>query len=382
MGKKKNIPGAVDTTEADKATPKSIIVYRGEASAPVRGLMHEWRRVLLPWSSKNLHGKNKSLKDFVSVASVFSVSHLQLFASPPGGTSLRIMRFFNGPTLSFRVESFSLHQDIIKNQRRPTTITTSMFEIAPIVVLNNFAHPDAAARPEVPLLEATFRAMFPTINIQTLQNKEIQRVCLVHYDHIDHVTEIRHYFVNARTSGVRKTIKKLLENRRPTKLSSLRDVDELLEKEDAWSDSDGEGEEIPLVQPFRQHREQCRVKLAEIGPRMTLRLMKVENGFAGGEVLYHSVEKKTLHEVQENARRVRSRQLQKTKRKAEQEERVQMKRRAKEEKMQRKRMRREKVMEDQEANPFEVSGGDARVNLQTSLRPSSHAHEEEYDEGE
>lgn len=351
------MPGTVDTTEADKATPKSIIIYRGEVAAPVRGLMHEWRRVLMPWSSKHLHGKNKSLKDFVSVASVFSVTHLQLFTSPPRGTSLRIMRFFNGPTLSFRVESFALHQDIVAHQRRPATLTTAMFETAPIVVLNNFTHPDAANRPEVPLLEATFRAMFPTINIQTMQNKEIQRVCLVHYNHIDHVLEIRHYFVNARTTGVSKTIKKLLENRRPTKLGTLEDVDEVLDKEDAWSDTDGEGEEVPLAQPFRQHREQCRVKLVELGPRMTLRLMKVENGFANGEVLYHSVEKKTLREVQENARRVRSRQAEKMKRRAEQEEHVQRKRKAKEEKLEKKRLRREKAMEDQAANPFEVSGG-------------------------
>lgn len=379
MGKKKSVPGTLDTTEADKATPKSIVIYRGEVAAPVRGLMHEWRRVLLPWSSKNLQGKNKSLKDFVSVASVFSVSHLQLITSPPGGTSLRVMRFFNGPTLSFRVESFSLHQDIIKNQRRPVTLTNAMFETAPIVVLNNFSHPEAAARPEVPLLEATFRAMFPTVNIQTMQNKEIQRVCLVHYDHVDHVLEIRHYFVNARTSGVRKTIKKLLENRRPTKLNTLKDVDELLEKEDAWSDTDGEGEDIPLVQPFRQHREQCRVKLAEIGPRMTLKLQKVENGFAGGEVLYHSVETKTLREVQENARRVRSRHAEKVKRRADQEERVELKRKAKEEKTNRKRMRREKAMADQAENPFEVSGGDSRISLRTSSTAGSYSNHDEYD---
>lgn len=360
MGKshKAGMPGVVDTTEADKATPKSIIVYRGEVATSVRGLMQEWRRVLLPWSSKQLHGKNKSLKDFLSVASLFSVSHLQLFTSPPRGTSLRIMRFFNGPTLSFRVESFALHQDIIKHQRRPVSLTNAMFEVAPVVVLNNFSHPEAMGRAEVPLLEATFRAMFPSVNIQTIQTSEIQRVCLVHYNHLEHVVEIRHYAVNARTTGVSKTIKKLLENRRPTKLGTLRDVDEVLEKEDAWSDTDGEGEEVPLAQPFRQHREQCRVKLVELGPRMTLRLVKVENGFASGEVLYHATEKKTLRQVQENAHRVRSRAAEKTKRRAVQEERVQRKRKAKEEKLEKKRLRREQAARDQTANPFEVAGGD------------------------
>eukprot|EP00796_Vickermania_ingenoplastis_P001469 gene1469-858_t len=377
MGKKKAMPGSLDTTEADKATPKSIIIYRGEVAASVRGLMHEWRRVLLPWSSKQLHGKNKSLKDFVSVASIFSVTHLQLFTSPSRGTSLRIMRFFNGPTLSFRVESFALHQDIISQQRRPAPITASMFEVAPIVVLNNFSHPDAASRPEVPLLEATFRAMFPTINIQTMQNSEVRRVCLVHYNHVDHMIEIRHYFVNARTTGVSKTIKKLLENRRPTKLGTLADVDEVLEKEDGWSDTDGEGEEVPLAQPFRQHREQCRVKLVELGPRMTLRLMKVENGFASGEVLYHNVEKKTLSEVQENAHRVRSRAAEKIKRRAEQEERVGRKRKAKEDKLERKRLRREKAMEEQAKHPFEVSGGGEDDGRTDALQPPNRQMKEE-----
>lgn len=366
MGKKKPMPGAVDTTEADKATPKSIVIYRGEVAASVRGLMHEWRRVLLPWSSEKLHGKNKSLKDFVSVASLFSVSHLQLFTSPPRGTSLRIMRFFNGPTLSFRVESFALHSDIVAHQRRPATLTKAMFETAPIVVLNNFTHPSVAALPEVRLVEATFSAMFPSINIQTMQNKEIQRVCLVHFNHIERIIEIRHFFVNARTTGVSKTIKKLLENRRPTKLGTLENLDEVLDKEDAWSDTDGEGEEVPLAQPFRHHREQCRVKLVELGPRMTLRLMKVENGFANGEVLYHSVEKKSFKEVKANAERVRSRQAEKKRRRAEQEERVEEKKKAREEKLEKKRMRREKALEDQKSNPFEVSdnpgGGSANYS--------------------
>lgn len=351
------MPGAVDTTEADKATPKSIIIYRGVVGPSVRALMHEWREVFLPWSSKKLHGKNKSLKDFLAVAALFSASHLQLFTSPSHGTSLRMMRFFNGPTLTFRVLSFTLKHDVVAKQRRPVSLDKAVWQVAPIVVLNNFTHPSVLQRPEVPLLEATFKALFPTVNIQLIQNSQIQRVCLFHYDHVEHVVEVRHYYVNSKAVGVGKTVKKLLESRRPTKLGSLETIDEVLDREDAWSDTDGEGEEVELAQPFRQHREQCRIKLQEIGPRMTLQLMKVENGFAGGEVIYHGVEKKTLREIQTNAMKVRAKRAEKAKRKAEQDANVDRKRRLREDKIERKRQRREAAMEDQERNPFEVAGG-------------------------
>ncbi|CAG9567316.1 putative peter pan protein [Leishmania major strain Friedlin] len=352
------MPGKLDTTEADKRTPKSIIIYRGEVGIHVRSLMHEWRNVFLPWSSKKLHGKNKSLKDFLAVAATFSASHLQLFTAPSQGTSLRIMRFFNGPTLSFRVLSFTLHKEIVAKQRRPVAVDRAAWEVAPIVVLNNFTHPDLAHRAEVPLLTATFKALFPSLNVQTIQSSEIQRICLFHYDHVEHVVEVRHYYINARTVGVTKTVKKLLENRRPTKLGTLESIDEVLDREDAWSDTDGEGEEVPLVQPFRQHREQCRVKLQEIGPRMTLQLSKVENGFAGGEVIYHRTEKKTLREVQVNASKVRARKTEKAKRRALQDENVQRKRQKREDKLERKHQRREAAAEAQQANPFEVAHGD------------------------
>ncbi|CCW61469.1 unnamed protein product [Phytomonas sp. EM1] len=352
------MPGAMDTTEADSNTPKSIIIYRGDVSPEVRALMHEWRNVFLPWSSKKLRGKNKTLKDFLAIASTFGVSHLQLFTSPSHGTLLRIMRFFNGPTLSFRVLSFTLRPEIVKQQRRVASLDRAVWEVAPIVVLNNFLHPEALKRQEVPLLEATFKALFPTVNIQTIQNSEIQRVCLFHYDHVEHVIEVRHYYVNSKTTGVTRTVKKLLENRRPTKLGTLSSIDEVLEREDAWSDTDGEGEEVSLVQPFRQHREQCRIKLQEIGPRMTLELIKVENGFASGEVIYHRLVEKTLHEIQENARKVHSRKVEKAKRRAEQDANVERKKRLREDKIARKKERREQALRDQEANPFEVTGED------------------------
>ena len=40
-------------------------------------------------------------------------------------------------------------------------------------------------------------------------------------------------------------------------------------------------------------------RLTEIGPRMTLQLLKIEDGIANGEVLYHSVIQKTSEEIEQ-----------------------------------------------------------------------------------
>lgn len=43
------------------------------------------------------------------------------------------------------------------------------------------------------------------------------------------------------------------------------------------------------------------IRLQELGPRLTLELMKVERGLCEGEVLYHSYVTKTAEEVSSDA---------------------------------------------------------------------------------
>ena len=47
-------------------------------------------------------------------------------------------------------------------------------------------------------------------------------------------------------------------------------------------------------------RNMCKLyfRLTEIGPRMTMRLVKIEEGVGEGEVLYHQFIKKTPEELQ------------------------------------------------------------------------------------
>ncbi|KAI6059988.1 Suppressor of SWI4 1-like protein [Aix galericulata] len=76
--------------------------------------------------------------------------------------------------------------------------------------------------------------------------------------------------------------------------------------------------------------QQSAVRLTEIGPRMTLQLVKVEEGLAQGNVLFHSFIHKTEQEVQEILARKEAKLKLKTERRQQQEAAVERKRQQRE----------------------------------------------------
>ena len=70
---------------------------------------------------------------------------------------------------------------------------------------------------------------------------------------------------------------------------------------------------------------QSAIRLTEIGPRMTMELVKIEDGLCDGEVLYHTYVSKTSEEVAELRKRTMEKKHLKEQRKREQEENVKRK---------------------------------------------------------
>ena len=94
---------------------------------------------------------------------------------------------------------------------------------------------------------------------------------------------------------------------------------------------------------------QSAIRLAEIGPRMTLRLVKVEAGLADGDVLYHAFIKKTAEESRNLKRKHEEADRLRTERREEQERNVQLKKAKLAEKKARKLERRKARKEAAEA---------------------------------
>ena len=76
------------------------------------------RPFLRYWQERN---RNK-LKDYLTIAPTLQVSHLLAFTLTPVAPSLRLIRLPAGPTLSFRVERYSLMKDLLHASKRPRSI--------------------------------------------------------------------------------------------------------------------------------------------------------------------------------------------------------------------------------------------------------------------
>ncbi|EEH52427.1 uncharacterized protein MICPUCDRAFT_5698, partial [Micromonas pusilla CCMP1545] len=236
--------------------------------------------------------KGNKLKDFVQVSGVLGVSHFLMLSATEASKYVKVCKTPRGPTLSFRVHQYTLAREVLASQRNPRA-PKNAFLSPPLVVLNNFG--DA---PHQKLATITFQNLFPAINVRKVKLSTCQRAVLIDYDKTTGRTfPFRHYGVSAAPTGTNKAIRKLLTTRRVPNMGDLADVSELLTSKGYGSDhSDSEGEDavnarVDLTQDYnRVAREgtRSRIILQEIGPRMELELVKVEEGMCEGRVLYHA----------------------------------------------------------------------------------------------
>ncbi len=107
--------------------------------------------------------------------------------------------------------------------------------------------------------------------------------------------------------------------------------------------------------------EKSKVNLSELGPRLTLKLVKIQEGVNDGEIMYHSYVEKTKEEVSQLATIKAEKEIEKRKRKAIQDENVKRKMSkigAKAEKKAAKKTRRKKEEEDSDMTPVQVTDSD------------------------
>jgi ribosome biogenesis protein SSF1/2 len=108
---------------ASSRDPKSMVIRigAGDVGSSVSQLVTDVRRVMEPETAVRLkERKANRLRDYVAMAGPLGVTHLLLFSrSETGNTNLRIGLAPRGPTLHFRVETYSLCKDIRKSQKHP-----------------------------------------------------------------------------------------------------------------------------------------------------------------------------------------------------------------------------------------------------------------------
>lgn len=321
------------------------------------------------------------------MAGPLGVSHLLLFSrSTTGNINLRLALTPRGPTLHFRVEKYSLCKDI-RNSMKHSKGGIQDFLTPPLLVMNNMTSPkitDDSIAPISKQLESltttVFQSLFPPISPQDTPLHSIRRVLILDRElsttpnlspaskSASYHINVRHYAITTKRKGLSRGIRRLeaatklvkesTHRKRLLNLGTLDDVAEYLLDPKAigggyTSGSESEIEtdaEVEVLETRtrkvvdRQHFESSTngdkkfrrgipivekkaVKLVELGPRMRLRMTKVEDGVCDGRVMWHEYLTKSKKEVDEREEIWERRRQEKEERKKVQKENAERKQR-------------------------------------------------------
>ena len=106
-------------------------------------LLQDTRELLYPYTALKLkESKKNSIKDFISVAGLFGVTHMVVFSQTDKSCYLRILKNPKGPTITFKIDDYSLAKDVIKYQqnKRNSKIFSKELQNAPLLIMNGFGN--------------------------------------------------------------------------------------------------------------------------------------------------------------------------------------------------------------------------------------------------
>ena len=391
----------------------------------VTTLVRDVRRIMEPNTATRLQEREKNkLRDYLTMAGPLGVSHMLIFNQSDAGINMRVLRCPRGPTVTFRVNKYSLVSDIMHSSRRPIAPGTE-FTTPPLLVLNNFGGEERHLK----LLVSVFQNMFPPLHVHSMRLSQVRRVVLLNYNADTKTIDWRHYLISVRPVGVSRSVRRVIEGRtRPSSASSgsvtghgsehkrhgralvnLGNATDIAEyvirgsqaaggEDTDTSEAESEAEDMADPQNAVQLSQnyvgrgnaanaQRAVRLREIGPRMELRLVKVEEGLNGSSVLYHDYVHMSASDVAKQTRDITAKRQLAAERRAEQERNVERKKQAKAEKREPHPAENEPEEEEDEADDqddfeYEDAAAGAPANDTAIAQDILGSDEELFDEGD
>ncbi|KAL5511734.1 SSF1 [Sanghuangporus vaninii] len=323
----------------DNNVPRSFIIKHGQVGSSLSQLVRDLRKVMEPNTASRLKERVRNkLKDYLTLAPALHVTHILALTLTPIAPYLRMVRLPAGPTLTFRMERYSLSRDIIGSKKHARSMGLE-YLTPPLLVLASFPQPSPSTPPHLTLLMKSFQSLFPPLSPQSLSLSAARRVVLVQYDPERDTVDVRHYLITVKPYGVTRRIRKILEgatkaksNKSQSRASSKSTVTRVVDlgreqdvadfvlrrRGEPGPDDDGyesaassassaagddDADAVSLASDYvgRNNKKGTKraVRLDEIGPRMELRLVKITEGVPGkdGAVMYHSIVKKSKAEA-------------------------------------------------------------------------------------
>jgi ribosome biogenesis protein SSF1/2 len=353
-----------------------IRIGASDVGPSVSTLVRDTRLMMEPHTASRLRErKSNRLKDYVTMAGPLGVTQLLLFSrSDTSHTNLRIARCPRGPTIHFRINNYSLCKDVRKALRNPKS-PGKEYLAPPLLVMNNFStpvpkNPDGTPGkppPQDALLTSMFQSLFPPISAQRTPINSIRRIMLLNRHPAEegsneYAIDVRHYAISTKPVGLSRPIRRInaaeKRIRKPTaaspnlaskkgalpNLGKLEDIaDYMLDPTAGGGGYTSESEveedaEVEIINPALRGSkkrklatrgpEKKSIHLTELGPRMTLEMVKIEEGLADGKTLWHAYHQKTKAEERELEQRHAQKNAEKERRRKEQAANVKVKKEA------------------------------------------------------
>lgn len=344
--------------------PKSMVIATGQtlSNQSLKQLVRDFRVAMQPHTAISLkERKLNNLKDYVVMTGPLGVTDLLVFnQSQNGNVHLRIGKMPRGPCLHFQVHLYSLINDVRRILKRPKAINKdlALFMAPPLLVMHGFSSKMSELPMHERLLITVLQNLFPPIQPQSTKVTTIKRVLLFNRA-ANGVIDVRHYVIDTKMVEELRNLKKLIERKLGTrslpKMTGHADIADLVldpySVGGLTSDLEVEEEEVVHIQrrkvvlkkdgPVEETTQRKRaVKLTEIGPRLLMLLVKIEESMLGlAKTVYHARVSKSEQEVKEMEQRHKAREAQRAKRRAEQQANVDAKRQKKAAKKERRKAR-------------------------------------------
>lgn len=360
----------------------AIILRRGKVGVYLQKLIKELRSAFYPYCAINLKEKRKnSLKDFLSIVDVYGLSHMLAVTNSEKNSYLKIAKMPSGPTITYKINKYCFSSDINKDATTKKPLS-KIFNQIPVVILNNFNTNLEFFGNEEPLkiCSSMFQSLFPPLNFNEIDTNKLKRAFLVNLN-IDEgkpVFQMRLFDIDVIKASSKKTIANII-NSKITDFSKFDNIADYVLKHSGYTDnSDNEGEDNNINLNLKEANNENgkkfnKIKLTEVGPRIDLSLVKIEEGFFKGNIAYHEFVKKSKKDIFENAKALKEKNKLKRIRANEQKKNVNLKTKSNE--------------EDENENPNEFANNNSTEeqdyqngkNENDNYRDKKVKHEKKYD---
>ena len=216
--KKRKVTGDNYEPENVKLAPHSFVICRGKISNSLTELMQCMRQVMMPYTASNLKDTRKNvLKDYVAIAGPMHVSHLIVFSQTSMSPVMKIAHLPHGPTVYFRINSFSTINDVLNHVER-TSLGEKLFHYQPLVAVNNFD----TKLPHHVITSSMLQNMFPKLVVSQMNLKRTRRCLLFHYDSLNDVIEFRQYRIRLLSPDLSRSVKKIISESNISEMNKFR----------------------------------------------------------------------------------------------------------------------------------------------------------------